>query len=87
MSADTARTVLALTLEGVPRRVIAERLSLSSHTVDHAIEVAMHAHGVKSVFELVCTVWRARCAELTARLEARESLRHDRRSSDRRRSD
>lgn len=83
----TADAILVLLLEGKSRNEICTALGLARDTVDHVCRVLILDAGCTTAAELTNRIWAARCAELQQRLEARESLRHDRRSSDRRRTD
>lgn len=56
------REVLELMLEGLDRRAIAIRLSLSSHTVNHLIEAVSRAHGAPTTTVLVARVLEGRLA-------------------------
>lgn len=79
--------VLELLLSGVDRPDIAAALGLSPHTVAHAIEALMHAHGAPTVTVLVARVLGERLAAAQdalagcrAALQAVDQRRADRRA-------
>lgn len=62
--------VVALLVEGLSHREIGERLAISTHTVAHHAQAAMHAGGYATERRLLAAVWAARVLALLAEIVA-----------------